>query len=447
MLATANAFHLTADLAYLKQVIQTRLDLHAGREPVFPDIWEIPVPDLEKGTSIYANLLHHYGMQPAERICLLLALAPHVQPQLLDPFYQAQKGINRGFAEFGGIKGQFHGGFLPTGETILFVLAGEDLSERFEMQQLFDRDHFFASHRLLKLDAPPAGEPRFSGALQLSAEILDLITQGEMQRPDFSKNFPARLLRTEMLWDDLVLNHQTLEQLRELDAWLAYGEALMVDWEMGRKLKPGYKALFHGPPGTGKTLTATLIGQKFDKETYRIDLSSVVSKYIGETEKNLERIFDRMEHTEGILFFDEADALFGKRTNVSDAHDRYANQEVSYLLQRIEDYPGLVILASNFKSNLDDAFLRRFQAIVHFPLPNPQERLQLWQKALPPAAEVEEQLDWKEIAERYKMAGGSIMNVMRYASLMALQRKQNQIRLQDIMQGIRRELAKEGKSI
>ena len=141
---------------------------------------------------------------------------------------------------------------------------------------------------------------------------------------------------------------------------------------MKKVLKPGFKALFHGLPGTGKTLTAMLIGKKTGLDIYRVDLSQMVSKYIGETEKNLAKVFDKAEHKNWILFFDEGDALFGKRTNTKDAHDRYANQQVSYLLQRIEEYDGLVILATNLKNNIDDAFLRRFQSIIHFPMARTQ---------------------------------------------------------------------------
>jgi SpoVK/Ycf46/Vps4 family AAA+-type ATPase len=147
------------------------------------------------------------------------------------------------------------------------------------------------------------------------------------------------------------------------------GDVLMNQWNMRHKLRPGCRALFFGPPGTGKTLTATVLGKATGRQVYKVDLSMVVSKYIGETEKNLAGPFDRAEHKDWILFFDEADALFGKRTQVRDAHDRYANQEVSFLLQRIETYHGLVILASNLASHVDEAFARRFGHLVHFPMP------------------------------------------------------------------------------
>ncbi len=138
---------------------------------------------------------------------------------------------------------------------------------------------------------------------------------------------------------------------------------------LSKKLKPGYKILFYGPPGTGKTMTAALIGRECNMPVCKIDLSMAVSKYVGETEKNLELIFAHVKDKDWILFFDEADALFRKRTEVKDVHDRYANQEIAFLLQRLEDYPGLAILAGNFKSNIDQAFIRRFQSVIHFPLP------------------------------------------------------------------------------
>src|SRR4029077_7397773 len=161
----------------------------------------------------------------------------------------------------------------------------------------------------------------------------------------------------------------TLTELDEIKQWVLHGSTLLHGWNMRHKLQPGFTSLFYGHPGTGKTLSACLLGKHCGCDVYKIDLSLIVSKYIGETEKNLGRIFDVAEHKGWILFFDEADALFGKRTRVSDSHDRFANQEISFLLQRIEEFDGVVILASNIKENIDDAFVRRFHSVVHFPMP------------------------------------------------------------------------------
>nr|WP_285222276.1 MULTISPECIES: ATP-binding protein [unclassified Lysobacter] len=214
---------------------------------------------------------------------------------------------------------------------------------------------------------------------------------------------------------------------------------------MRSKLRPGCRALFFGPPGTGKTMTATVLGKMTGREVYKVDLSMVVSKFIGETEKNLAGLFDRAEHKDWILFFDEADALFGKRTQVRDAHDRYANQEVSFLLQRIETFSGLIILASNLAGNVDEAFARRFEHLVHFPMPRQSERLLIWKKGLPPIAALESGIDLAQIANRYELSGGMIMNVIRYVSLQAISRDERVLRLQDFLDGIRRENTKENR--
>jgi SpoVK/Ycf46/Vps4 family AAA+-type ATPase len=180
---------------------------------------------------------------------------------------------------------------------------------------------------------------------------------------------------------------------------------------------------------------------------YRIDISLIVSRYVGETEKNLAKVFDRAESKDWILFFDEADALFGKRTNVNSANDRFANQEVAYLLQRIEDHNGTVILASNLKDNIDKAFLRRFQSVIYFPVPDADERFLLWKNAFPEAMQPATDVDLQTLAEKNVLSGGSIVNVVRYCCLKAVKNKAAFITAKDIEDGIRRELQKEGKII
>jgi SpoVK/Ycf46/Vps4 family AAA+-type ATPase len=273
-----------------------------------------------------------------------------------------------------------------------------------------------------------------------------LVTRGREDAPAYDEFFPARRVQTELEWSDLVLPSSTLEQLEEIRDWLLYGRTLLLDWGMSSRLRPGYTSLFCGPPGTGKTLSACLLGRLCNSEVYKIDLSMVVSKYIGETEKNLSRVFNQAEHRGWILFFDEADALFGKRTKIEDSHDRYANQEVSFLLQRIEEFDGVVILASNLRHNIDDAFLRRFQSVVQFPMPASPERLRIWREAFPEKATLEQELDLPRIADRYELSGGTIVNVTRYAALRALARGDRIIRAADVEEGIRRELQKEGRA-
>jgi len=444
--ATANAATLTAELQWLKQVIDTRMNLYWQRESTYSSIYDIAPPDLSGNESMYAQVLQYYKLNVAERVILLLALAPHIMPHLLDVFFIKNADYDRGFTEFGG-KGHNHGAFIPTGETAAFILAANELSIRFKLLEIFSEDHFFSKFNMLKLVRTVAEEPYLNGALIISDEYLSYFTRGEAHKPDFSINFPAKRITTLLSWNDLVLADEILDEVGEIRDWLQYGDALMNDWGMRKKLKPGYRSLFYGPPGTGKTLTASLLGKSAGLDVYRIDLSMVVSKYIGETEKNLAGVFDMAENKNWILFFDEADALFGKRTQTNSSNDRHANQEVSYLLQRIEDFPGVVILATNFKANIDDAFSRRFQSMIHFSMPGPAQRFRLWQQAFPEATQHEAQIDWSSIADKYEMAGGAIMNVVRYASLAALKRNNNTILLKDVLQGIRREFGKEGKTV
>ncbi|MNV05885.1 ATP-dependent zinc metalloprotease FtsH 2 [compost metagenome] len=188
-----------------------------------------------------------------------------------------------------------------------------------------------------------------------------------------------------------------------------------------------------------------MLGKYTGRDVYRIDLSLVVSKYIGETEKNLSRLFDKAANKEWILFFDEADAVFGKRTSVRDAHDKYANQEVSYLLQRIENHPGLVILASNLKSNLDSAFTRRFQSMIEYDMPGAAERLLLWDDILPKNLALQKEISIDQIARTYNLSGANIVNVVQFACLKTAEEGNNEISRRNLIEGIRKEYVKEGK--
>lgn len=442
-----NALDLLEEIRWFEQVVQTRLKIHYGEDCDVKSIFEIPAPVLLEKESVYAEFIRFYQLSVAERLILILALLPHVCPQALDIFLSNRQTNNHSLTEFGGLKAVAHSGFIPTGETAMFILAGHDLSKRFHSQQYLEADHLFKIHNILWLASSPANEPIFCGQLIINDEYVDLFTGGQLSRPAFSMDFPAKRITSTLEWSDLVVDSHTMLQLNDIKIWLEHGSRLMNEWGMKKQLKPGYKALFHGPPGTGKTLTAGLFGKFSGLDVYRVDLSMVVSKYIGETEKNLEKVFTKAEHKNWILFFDEADALFGKRTSISDAHDKYANQEIAYLLQRLEDYNGLVILSSNMRSNVDEAFGRRLQSVIHFPVPKSQERFALWQQAFSDSCELEDDLDLYSLAEKFELAGGSIINVVQYASLMALSRDENIIRKDDILSGIRKEFRKEGKTV
>ncbi len=256
----------------------------------------------------------------------------------------------------------------------------------------------------------------------------------------------AGVLTTCYDWTDLVLPADHRRQLQEIVSYLRHQDALCSDWGFGRKhaLRRGVNLLFSGPSGTGKTMAAGILARELGLELYRIDLSTVVSKYIGETEKQLSRIFEAAETSNAILFFDEADALFGKRSEVKDAHDRYANIEVNYLLQKLEEHNGVVILASNLSKNLDDAFQRRLQFTVLFPMPEQEERLAIWRQVFPQEAPLAQDLDFEFLARRFKLTGGSIKNIALTAAFFA-RADGAVIGMRHVILAIKREFQKMGR--
>jgi len=441
-----NATSLSADFLWLHQVINLRFSLYFGHETNHKSIYDIPPPKIENDNSVYASLMQKYKMTLDERIILLLSLAPHLSPQLLDLFFTKNETYGRGFTEFGGVRGNQHSGFIPTGETAAFVIAGNNIKKRIEVMNIFDDDHFFAKFKILSLEKEKSAEPLLAGILTITKDYLSFVTNGKEYIPSFNSEFPAQKIKTKLEWEDLIVEPHVLEEVEEILNWLKYKETMMNEWNLQKFLKPGYRSLFYGPPGTGKTLTVSLLGKTSGRDVYRVDLSKIVSKYIGETEKNLANIFDQAENKEWILFFDEADAIFGKRTSTSDAKDRYANQEIAYLLQRMEDFPGLLILATNLKSNMDEAFARRFQSMIYFPQPSTTLRLKLWKNTLQ-QFEIEENVNLKEIAKNYELTGGTIINVLSYIGLKSAEKGKKVVSKQDIIHGIRKEFRKEGKTI
>ncbi|QEC54337.1 ATPase family protein associated with various cellular activities (AAA) [Anseongella ginsenosidimutans] len=434
--------YLAAALKYLENYAAVWLEAYfQEKAPVFEPP---PVPS-GQDTSPFARFVKQFKPSKEEMLLVLTALVPHIIPGFFDRMVQRCLPEGGEFPEFGGIKGVNHRAMLPTGETAMFLLAGPDLDERLKFLQLFGEQSGLFKHKVLSLELPPPGEPLLSGRLILEPEFAEVFTTGKVALPRLSTQFPAEHISTQMEWNDLVLSERIWLQIRELENWIKNSETLMSEWGMGKRLKPGYRVLFYGPPGTGKTLTATLLGKYTGKEVFRIDLSMVVSKYIGETEKNLAALFDKAENKGWILFFDEADAIFGKRTGVRDAHDKYANQEVSYLLQRIEAHSGLIILASNFRNNIDEAFIRRFNSIIYFPPPSAEERLRLWQQVFPAAVSLEKDVDLEAIASGYELTGSHILNIVQYICLSALEKGEQRVSMADILRGIQREMEKEGK--
>jgi len=448
-LDTNEHFSLKTNNSYLaitnlSRLIHLRFTLYFKTEEAISET-DIRFPMIYDDGSHFASFNQKYQPAFEEYIILIMALVPHLKIDFYDELWKEHLSKEGEFPIIGGTRDKKSRTFLPTIETAFFILAGDDLEKRFEVQQIFTSDHWLFKNHILFLDKAAPTSPFSSSGIYMNPEYVELFTIGKTTRPSLSITFPAKHLVSEQNWEDLVLSQKTLGQIEEIKIWLQYNQTLLEDWGMKKKIKPGYRVLFHGPPGTGKTLTATLLGKEHQRDVFRIDLSLIVSKYIGETEKNLSQLFNKAQNKDWILFFDEADALFGKRTDVRDAHDKYANQEVAYLLQRIENYPGLVILATNFKSNIDEAFVRRFQSIVHFPIPKTAERLLLWKKAFPAKIQLAEEIDLPAIARQFELTGSNIINIVEYTCLKVIAAQTTTLSKTLLLDGINREYRKEGK--
>ncbi|HNW98472.1 MAG TPA: ATP-binding protein [Bacteroidales bacterium] len=442
----ANAAFIEQELKWFSEVVNTRLKIYFNHDSIFSSIEEIPAPEIEGTQSLYENFIESYKLNRMDRICLMLSFVPLLKPQLFDCFNIKNANTDQRFTEFGCIRGNHHNGLIPTFETLLFIIAGDNISERLNYINYFHH-HFLFKKRMLNFELISENEPQHSAIITPSVDLIATLIKSGKYSPEFSMRFPARKITTEQRWDELVLDDTIFSQINEIKTWIELGDKMLDEWNLRRKMKPGYRSLFYGPSGSGKTFTATLLGKYTNRDVYCVDLSMVVSKYIGETEKNLSKIFESAEDKNWILFFDEADALFGKRTNIKDSHDRYANQEVSYLLQRVEDYNGLVVLSTNLKTNIDDAFARRFQSVIQFTIPNAEQRERLWKNTFSERTVFAKDVNLTEIAEKYEVTGGAILNIVRYCSLMAMSRNNNIILSSDIINGIRKEFHKEGKTI
>lgn len=256
----------------------------------------------------------------------------------------------------------------------------------------------------------------------------------------------ARKIDPIFRWTDIVLPQDCLGQLREVCDHVRHRQRVFSDWGFDGKvsLGKGLSILFVGASGTGKTMAAEIIARELALDLYKIDLSCVVSKYIGETEKNLSRVFAEAEQSNAVLFFDEADAVFGKRSEVKDSHDRYANIEINYLLQRMEEYEGIVILASNFQKNIDEAFTRRLRFIIEFPFPEKDYRDQIWRKVFPAETPLAPDIDFDFLAHKLKLSGGSIRNIALSAAFLAAANS-GHVGMEHIVCAAKREFQKMGR--
>ena len=303
--------------------------------------------------------------------------------------------------------------FLPAAETM-----AEDV-DPCEIALKFNLSGGAIKHAVIEAGNLAAVRPEGDGKITRD----DLFTGCRAQLTHQLSSYADRVVR-KLTWEDLVVPDDVLDRLRDVVNFYRRREFVFDEWGFDRKLGKGrgLSVLFSGPPGTGKTMVAGIIAGELEMDLYKIDLSRVVSKYVGETEKNLAKIFDEAKESHSIILFDEADSLFSKRTEVKSSIDRYANLEVNFLLQRMETFDGISILTTNFEKNIDEAFKRRLNFRIHFPFPEEDARLRMWQVMIPAEAPTSDDIDWAWLAERYDVAGGNIKNAVLRAAFLAAER-------------------------
>jgi len=437
-----NSIVIENEFNWLKKLIDLRLNYYFKDDDSFLNIPNAPT--LNNDNSNYSKWIIDNKLSDIDRLIIVSSLANIYYPEIFDKFLITNKGLNKRFTEFGGKLDSENSRFIPTLGTISFIMYGRKFEAAFKLQEILN-DNYVLNKTSSIIFSTTTDQSFASTTFSLSESLFQFITIGKKYRPNYNSQFPALVLKTELQWDELILSPVIMEEVENINTWIKYEHEISNNNVLLKKISKGYKCLFYGPPGTGKTLTATLLGKKNNKDVYRVDLSQIISKYVGETEKNLAQIFNIAENRDWILFFDEAESLFSKRTSVSDSKDKFANQQTAYLLQRIEDYDGLVILATNLKPNIDRAFSRRIQSQINFSVPEYFERRILWTNALSGLSNIDKKIIAK-IAKDYIVTGGNIKNIIQYAWLLS-KRNKTTISENELLIGIRRELGKEGKSV
>lgn len=440
-----NVQALATSIIWLEELMKLRMkELEGGsRTNIEEHAEKIDKTYFTENTNFY-KLLADYKDGYVEYLLIALGFTAWFRPKCLFELAKTKAESEELYPETGLISLKASNKYIPTLQTAIFLLAGTNISKQAFFHGVL-LEHRFFKDQILHL-RKPSSQQNFLGEyiLEIDLSYYNFLLNGKKPRLDSSPDFPASLLETNKAFDDLILKEATRQQLDTIMQYAVNQSSLYSREGVEHKIKPGLLAMLYGPPGTGKTFTVSVMSKKLGIDAYRIDLSRVISKYIGETEKNLEKIFERLSDKNCILFFDEADALFGKRTEVSDAKDRYANQEVAYLLQRVESFPGLVILASNYKQNLDKAFKRRILVSIYLAPPDYEERLVLWSKGLPEYFRYEPESLPDMLAEKHPFTGANIDNIIKLSCITAESMGTSEITLKMMEPFIKQEYNKEG---
>lgn len=443
---TANALVIDKEIQWLGGILEARIARLEGKENDFYFSGSEP-PALSGTASPYAQLVQEHQLPAPERLLLICSLVPHISPETFtNKLRDEDVNLKIKFPKLGGYFDATFTNFVPTLQTVLYLLGGEDISTMLYYHLFFSSKSVLVREQIVTMRNVSTSEDETNlrnHAVALAPEFVDYLISGRRPRPDFGRGFPASLISTNLDWDHLVVPASTLKELKRVSRWEQFGGKLLE--RSGYKINSSFTCLFYGPSGSGKTLAVQLLGKSLGIDVFRIDLSMIVSKYIGETEKNLAYLFDRAKNKNWILFFDEADSLFGKRTDIKDSKDKWANLEMSYLLQRMEEHTGLTVLATNLKNNIDPAMSRRFQSVIYFNKPDKEQRLQLWQKLMPAPYVYHPDINFDRLS-RFELTGGNIGNILKAACLEAEAREALEVDGQDLADAIKREFSKENRS-
>jgi AAA+ superfamily predicted ATPase len=436
-----NGDRLSKEIQWLEDFINVRLQNRTSTIEELAQSCPYPVDNEE---TFYEDFVNSYQLSIEERLLLILALVQVYFPEKLDAFLKREGAHLMQYSGVGGEVDKKLAYFNPTVKTFMFLIAGENLEEYTEQLYNLVEQNILIEKQIVYFNESVPGEERLlTSKIKIASEYFNHIVFGKPPLLEFSTDFPVNLLTTDQEWDELIVEPHVLDQLEDFVDWHQQKDIIHKNDE---SVKQGYLALFYGPPGTGKTMAASLLGKRCNLPVYRIDVSMIISKWVGETGKNIKRLFSKVKQRECILFFDEADSLFGARTGVDDAQDKYSNQEIATLLMEIEEYKGMSILATNLERNIDKAFRRRLQSQIFFDRPAAALRRRLWEQYMPQGFTLHEHIDLDKVARRMDVTGANIRNIYKMCAAKAAKRQDFTINgNKELVHYARLEMWKEGR--
>ena len=384
-------------------------------------------------SSPLANFKHQYNLSDIEFVFLLTALITHIDQHLIERNVLSLLKANSDFPEIGGLRGTNQRHFIPTIQTALFIIAGNQRSKMLEARNIFNSEHRLIKDQVLIIEAPGKGEPFTNSVFSMEEEYISLFTTGKIEVPVYNSSFPAMYLITSAYWDSLVVNDLVKQGIMDVRTWLQNKNAYDHSIDLHHKRANGYKVLLHGPSGTGKTLTATLFGKDVNYKVFRIDLALLFSNNKEEIETIIENLFRKAERRTWILLINQAESLFEKNDVKNNLSAVYSNLFIPYLLERIDFFPGIVFFETNSIEKIDKTFLNKLQQKIEFTLPSILERKQLWSIYLPARFSLSKDVDIVKIAEKYSLTGAEISNSIESITIKAIKRNEYYITMEDIV--------------